>query len=183
MNPKLGSRAGWLLNLTLSALIFGVASAQATSPSVLQGRVIRVLDGDTLEIRKGAGGAEQNVRVRFFAIDAPESTMPWGKVCRQKLAQQVAGREVTVQVKDRDQYGRTVGQVFLDSASELRDINLAMVQSGCAWHYKQFSGKQSAQDRRQYAQAEQQARLNKQGLWIDPRPQAPWAYRSEKRRK
>lgn len=169
------------LNGTRRLIWVGMALAAlgASGGETLQGRVIRVIDGDTVEIRMGEGGAEQNRRIRLFAVDAPESKMPWGSACREKLAEVVAGKQVKVQVKDRDQYGRTVGQIFAGS----RDANLAQIEVGCAWHYKQYSRKQTADERRTYTQAEEAARAAKRGLWKEANPEAPWTFRKNLRQK
>lgn len=171
-------RAGGLIWIGIALAVSGAWSG-ARGGEVLQGRVIRVIDGDTVEIRMGEGGADQNRRIRLFAIDAPESKMPWGNACREKLAEVVAGKSVKVQVKDRDQYGRTVGQVFAGS----RDANLAQIEAGCAWHYKQYSRKQTPGERRAYTQAEEAARAAKRGLWKEADPEAPWAFRRSLRSK
>jgi endonuclease YncB( thermonuclease family) len=146
----------------------------------LHGKVIRVLDGDTVEIRQGAGGADQNVRIRMLGIDAPESKMPFGETCRRKLADFVAGHEVEVRTQAaKDRYGRTVGQIWF----EHRDINLAMVQDGCAWHYRQYAKRQAPADRRAYARAEVEAHAAKRGLWSASYAQPPWDFRKQKRRR
>jgi endonuclease YncB( thermonuclease family) len=58
-----------------------------------------------------------------------------------------------------------------------KDINLEMVQKGMAWHYKKYIKSQNVEDRQSYNNAEQDARLNKIGLWSDVNPVAPWEWR------
>lgn len=52
------------------------------------------------------------------------------------------------------------------------------MKAGLAWHYKQYANEQSAKDRREYAQAEAEARNAKRGLWSIASPVAPWDYRN-----
>jgi endonuclease YncB( thermonuclease family) len=46
-----------------------------------------------------------------------------------------------------------------------------------AWHYKKYIKSQNVEDRQSYNNAEQDARLNKIGLWSDVNPVAPWEWR------
>jgi endonuclease YncB( thermonuclease family) len=57
----------------LNALSFAVALLPATlCAAQIQGKVIRVLDGDTIEVLQ----EQQPVRVRLLNIDAPEKNNP-----------------------------------------------------------------------------------------------------------
>ena len=89
----------------------------------------------------------------------------------------VFGREVTVSYDKTDQYGRLVGKILLDG----RDINLAQVRAGMAWHYKEYQREQSPTDRALYARAEDEARARRRGLWIDPSPTPPSQFRRDRR--
>ena len=61
----------------LVALLYLLAAAAPASESspVLVGRVTRVVDGDTIEVKLDSGP----IRVRLHAIDAPEEAQPYGK--------------------------------------------------------------------------------------------------------
>jgi endonuclease YncB( thermonuclease family) len=60
----------------LNALSFAVALLPATlCAAQIQGKVIRVLDGDTIEVLQ----EQQPVRVRLLNIDAPEKKQPFGR--------------------------------------------------------------------------------------------------------
>jgi hypothetical protein len=78
---------------------------------------------------------------------------------------------VTVEEKDKDRYGRTVGVVTLSTGTNL---NLAIVQTGMAWWYKDFAKKEKA-----YESAESEARTAKRGLWADANPIPPWDFRKD----
>lgn len=94
------------------------------------------------------------------------------------LSARLFGREVKVEVIEKDRYGRNVGRVWVDNV----DVNLAQVEDGYAWHYAQYAKKnQSASDFQAYQQAEHAARQNHLGLWQDANPTAPWEYRQSKR--
>jgi len=68
---------------------------------------------------------------------------------------------------------RIVGKILIEE----RDANLEMVRAGLAWHYKKYQSEQSYEDRQTYAQAENEAREHRLGLWADPRPIEPWEWR------
>lgn len=46
-----------------------------------------------------------------------------------------------------------------------------------AWHYKQYQREQSEADRINYTLAEDHARAEKRGVWVDPEPTPPWDWR------
>jgi endonuclease YncB( thermonuclease family) len=134
-------------------------------------RVVNIADGDTLT---GIDSQKSQTKIRFFGIDAPESDQAFGQASKKALSEKVFGKDITVVIEDVDRYGRTVGRVFYGD----RDINLAMVQEGFAWHYKKYSN-----DPR-LAEAEKKARESKKGLWKDSDPIPPWDWRkTEKERK
>ena len=162
---RLGS---WLLAV---ALLAGCAHE-----SRLQGEVVRVADGDTVTVRDPR---DKTHRVRLAGIDAPEQAQPHGMASREHLAQLVAGRDVEVRYRKVDDYGRLVGTLWLDG----RDVNLAQLQAGLAWHYRHYQDEQPHAERQAYADAETQARQARLGLWQDPAPTAPWDYRRQRRQR
>lgn len=147
------------------------------SPSfaeTLVGRVIGVTDGDTLII---VDSRFIQHKVRLSGIDAPEKSQPFGTVSRQHLALLTFGRHVTVVATKKDRYKRTVAKVLVGEV----DANLAQVEAGLAWHYREYAREQPTQDRVSYADAEQAARVNNRGLWQQSNPTPPWAYRKARR--
>lgn len=140
----------------------------------LVGRVIGVTDGDTLTV---VDSRFVQHKVRLSGIDAPEKSQPFGNVSRQHLALLTFGRHVTVEGTKRDRYKRTVGKVLVGGV----DANLAQIEAGLAWHYREYAREQTPTDRRTYAEAEVTARAKRNGLWLDSRPVAPWEYRKARR--
>jgi endonuclease YncB( thermonuclease family) len=146
------------------ALILVVASALACA-ATYTGKVIKVVDGDTLHVLY-QGGA---LKVRLSEIDTPERGQPWYQRAKDALAEKVAARVVSVEEVDRDRYGRLVGKVWLDG----RDINREMVAGGHAWVYRRYLRDPSLLEDENHAQA---ALL---GLWRLPETQRtpPWEWR------
>ena len=141
----------------------------------LQGSVVGVHDGDTVTV---LDATRRQHKIRLAGIDAPELSQAFGRVSRQHLADQVAGRTVVIEWSKQDKYKRLVGKVLLNG----RDINITQIEAGLAWHYKKYASEQSPEDRQRYARAEEQARASRLGLWQDGHPVPPWDYRKTKRR-
>ncbi len=73
----------------------------------------------------------------------------------------------------RDRYDHIVGKVWVGEV----DACLEQVKTGFAWHYKKYQHEQSLEDQRLYADAENQARNERLGLWRENNPNPPWEYR------
>ena len=155
----------------LILLSLACAAAQA---STLTGKVVRVADGDTITV---LDSRNQQHRIRFLGIDAPERSQAYGKYCRKNLAEKIAGETVEVDYQKRDRYGRITGTVYFDG----RDINLEQLQDGCAWFYRYYARELNKDKREAYDEAEAQAREAGIGLWRDPNPINPYEYRRSKK--
>jgi endonuclease YncB( thermonuclease family) len=107
------------LFLTL-LLLTGVIHAQ-----VYEGRVVGVLDGDTLVLLTPE---KRQVKVRLAQIDAPEKSQAFGQRSKQSLSDLVFGKQVRVEQQDNDRYGRVVGRVSVGSV----DANAEQVKRGMA---------------------------------------------------
>ena len=133
----------------------------------LEAKIIRILDGDTVEVLYG----ELPIKLRLAHIDCPEKRgkQPFGNKAKIALSDLCFGQMVQIDSdKKFDRNGRLIGVIF--NADGL-NVNKEMVRLGMAWHYKKYSDDMS------YDLLEKEARENKVGLWIDPNPIAPWAFR------
>ncbi len=139
----------------------GPQTAPATHP--LQGRVMAVADGDTVDLLVGS----QTHRVRLGGIDAPESDQAHGTVSRAALAWLCLGRTAELSVEDTDRYGRLVGQLRCQGQA----VNARLVQQGHAWVYPAYNRDPTLNT------LEAQARRERLGLWAQPHPTAPWTWR------
>lgn len=132
------------------------------------GRVIKVSDGDTIQVMNN----NMAEKVRLNGIDSPESGQAYGRQAKEFTAEMVAGQVVTVEVRDTDRYGRTVGEVILLDG---QNLNREIVKAGYAWWYRKYSNDAPL------AQLEEEARSARKGLWRDPRPTPPWEWRAAQR--
>ncbi len=139
------------------------------------GRVVRIADGDTITV---LDADNRQRKVRLSGIDAPEKRQAFGTVSKQHLAGLVFGRDVLIETNNKlDQFERELVLIRVDG----QDANLAQVQAGLAWHYKKYAHEQLPADRAVYAQAEDEARAARWGLWIDPDPVPPWVFRHKRK--
>ena len=60
----------------------------------IQGNVVRVLDGDTIEVLQD----RTPVRIRLINIDAPEKKQPFGRWSTNQLKSLIAGQPVVLRV-------------------------------------------------------------------------------------
>lgn len=148
-------------------LLMAVPTAYAAE---LHGTVVKVYDGDTITL---LDAARRQHKIRLSGIDAPELKQAFGRVSRQHLADQVAGRTVVIEWTKRDKYKRIVGKILLDG----RDINITQIEAGLAWHYKKYASEQNLGDRERYARAEEHARAARLKIWQENYPVPPWDYR------
>lgn len=156
-----------------------VASLLVIAPSIagtLQGRVVSISDGDTVTI---LDSTNTQLKIRLMGIDAPEKKQAFGNKSKESLSNLVFNKQVAVEYSKKDKYGRTVGKIIVDGI----DVNLEQIKAGMAWHYKKYQKEQSVDDRHIYAQAEDKARLEKRGLWIEAKPLPPWDWRRQQKYK
>jgi endonuclease YncB( thermonuclease family) len=156
------------LSLLLIFTNFYVANASAEN--ILQGKVVKVADGDTITI---LDVNKTQHKIRLQGIDAPEKTQAFGEKSKQSLYDMVHGKTVQVSFTKNDKYGRIVGKVFLDT----QDICHQQIKSGLAWHYKKYQDEQPEEDRSAYSTSELTAKNQQLGLWSEPQPMPPWDYR------
>lgn len=152
----------------LLVLLFTLTAWLAVSAQ-LRGTVIAIADGDTFTLLTAQN---QQVKIRLHGIDCPEKKQPYFNNAKAYTSSLVFGKQVSVQVKNKDRYGRTIGVVLL---ADKRNVNELLLQAGWAWHFKKYD-----QDAR-WAAMEQQARRNRKGLWADPNLIAPWDWRAMKK--
>lgn len=147
-----------------------LAAFAAAFANTLSGEVVGLADGDTVTI---LDAFKVQHRVRLAGIDAPEKRQPFGDQSRQHLARLVFRKQVVVDWRKTDRYGRIVGKVTVGQV----DAGLEQVRAGMAWHYKAYAMEQSPEDRAAYAEAEDSARSSHQGLWSDKHSVPPWDFR------
>jgi micrococcal nuclease len=128
------------------------------------GRVVRVVDGDTIDVQLGA----TRERVRYIGVDTPETKHPakavqcYGRQASEFNAQLIAGEQVRLvrDVEERDRYGRLLAYVY-----RVRDglfVNAELTRRGYAQPLPIVPDVRHA-DR--FANLARDARQQGRGLW------------------
>lgn len=147
--------------------LLGILFSGSLFAAEIQGKVIRVLDGDTIEVLQ----EQQPVRVRLLNIDAPEKKQPFGRWSTNQLKSLLAGQSVTVSYTQTDRYGRVLGRVVTANGTE---ANRQQVLKGAAWVYDKYNTDNSL------PALQREAQTQKRGLWADSQPVPPWEWRHKK---
>ncbi|MGC8792228.1 MAG: thermonuclease family protein [Bryobacteraceae bacterium] len=134
-------------------------------PATPAARVVRILDGDTIEVLKDG----RPVRVRLYGIDCPERGQAFGTVARRFTGDLAFSQNVILRTHGTDRYGRLLADVILPDG---RVLNQELVRAGLAWWYREY-----APEARELAALESEARAARRGLWADPHPIPPWEFR------
>ncbi|ADW16416.1 nuclease (SNase domain-containing protein) [Desulfobulbus propionicus DSM 2032] len=134
-----------------------------------EAQVVGITDGDTIKVLIEG----QQVKIRLYGIDAPESGQAYGRKSQTALKQISAGRKISIKAIDHDRYGRVVALVYADGIN----VNEIMASSGYAWVYPQYCKKSFC---REWKEKERMARTNRNGLWQDGDPTPPWEWRRKR---
>ncbi len=126
-------------------------------------RVIVVIDGDTVLIRRSSG----LVKIRLAEIDAPEKTQAFGGTSKNSLSDMVLGKQVKIVSQAIDQYGRMVAHLSVDGL----DVNAEQIRRGMAWEYSSYHSDKAL------IALQDEARRASRGLWAQSDPVPPWAWR------
>jgi endonuclease YncB( thermonuclease family) len=142
----------------------------AAAPGQLHEGVARVVDGDTLDLGRGAGA----VRIRLHGIDAPEAgqtcrdardrAYDCGAVATRRLERLAQGERLVCEERDRDRYDRIVAICRLGRM----DLNHVLVREGLAFAYRRYS--------EDYVAAERAARGEGLGVFAGASV-PPWEHR------
>ncbi len=138
--------------------------------------VVKVLDGDTIQIKHADGNLD---RVRLVGLDAPEvahnskqKPQPFGVECQKMLFDFVSGQTVSIVGGARDLHGRILARVITGDGA---DVNLKILQNGCGWIY--YPQNIPPAVRASYQTAFDAARAARAGLFANPKAVAPSAWR------
>lgn len=173
------NKRSWVYLAVLVAMLFFYAFSyykpsennnQKTSAESLTGdeaRVIKVVDGDTIEV----GNGPTKTTIRYIGVDTPETVKPntpvqcFGKEASNKNKELVQDKVVVLKkdVQDKDKYGRTLRYVYLKNEDGTTTfINKLLVEEGYA---SAASFPPNVAHQEEFRSAEQKAREEKKGLW------------------
>jgi len=129
-------------------------------------KVIRIIDGDSIVILTNDN---LQIKVRLEGIDCPEKSQDFGEKARQYTAALCFNKNVRIEKKGQDRYGRTLAYIYVDDLC----VNKELLKAGLAWHFKKYNTDP------ELAKLEKNARSEKKGLWAQPSPTPPWEFRKK----
>lgn len=157
-------------DMTRFLLLLLCLLATPVSATEFEARVTRVKDGDSLLIHRA--DRKRTSEVRLGGIDAPELAQPWGAEAKAALRRMVEGKNVRVQIVDKDRYNRLVARIWVERTY----VNAAMTKSGNAWAFARYMPD------RQIRAGHDEARAARRGLWSLPKekqvPPSTWRQRN-----
>ena len=136
----------------LSLILFSIlvlisySFINTSDENTLKGKA-RIIDGDTIEIKKE--------KIRFGGINSPERNEVGYKLAKDKLIEKIANNTlICLREKKRDRYQRIVGECYVNDES----LSSFMVKNGYACDYIYYS-------KGKYAKEQKYAKANKLGVW------------------
>lgn len=134
-------------------------SAELVSSEPQRVDVLRVIDGDTIEVR-WRGRAE---RVRLLRIDTPERGQRGHTEATAALERLVDSREAVLEFEEagrprRDKYDRLLAYLIVDD----HNANVELVRLGWSRFWTRYGAGRLAE---RFAEAEQEAAAARAGLW------------------
>jgi endonuclease YncB( thermonuclease family) len=142
-----------------------LVAAMVSAANTITGKVVEVIDGNTLMVRAGA----EQYRLVLLDIDCPDQGQAYAEAAAQHTRKALQGKTVTVTLAGKDRWGNYTGMVYLKSGKDFRH---ELVSLGMAWVSEKCT-------EAQLHTLQQQAQKEKRGLWADESPTPPWVYRRQ----
>ena len=142
---------------------------QDKQPNLQQHPVLRVVDGDTLEMLYRPPQAVKE-KVRLLYVNTPERGQPGYQQAADALRQLTANRKVRLVFDNldnqplRDRYGRLLAYVIADGTN----VNMEIIRQGWSTYWTKFG---RSQIEPAFRQAQREAQESRRGLWsLDRKP-------------
>jgi micrococcal nuclease len=148
----------WLLPLVLLSLL----AAPVSEGDLLEGSVIRVVDGDTIHVKLG----DRVEKVRYIGVNTPElhhpsrGEEPGGRAAAEVNRRLVGGQRVWLErdVQSRDRHGRLLAYVWIGDMM----VNAELVRLGYA---QVMTVPPNVRHQELFLKLQREAREAGRGLW------------------
>ena len=145
------------------------------SDELLRGKIISVLDGDTI---KFLNLNNETIKVRLSQIDAPEfksedepeKNQNFGEESKESLTSLCEGKTGSLDIRGTDKYQRTLAILICEDVN----ANIHQLKNGMAWVFDKY-----VTDYHLY-EFQNTAKSKKVGIWSEEFPLAPWDFRAGK---
>lgn len=153
------------LNL-VGLFVLSAVCALASANSEIVGKVVNVIDGNTVEI---ISIDLERMKIYFFGIDAPELDQEYGDRAKKLMEKITLNKNVVVQITGKDRLGQRIGIVLVEGNVDPR---LEMLKQGLAWTAEKNAIPE-------LESLKELARAKKRGLWRQDNPVPPWVFRRQ----
>ena len=151
-----------MLRRSLLLLPLLLLMAPAASAAVLEGTVVRIVDGDTIYVKIG----DRVEKVRYIGMNTPEvhhptkGEEPGGREATEANRRLVAGKRVRLEtdVQARDRYGRLLAYVWVGDVM----VNAELVRQGYA---QVMTVPPNVRHQELFVKLQREAREAGRGLW------------------
>lgn len=145
--------------------LFGIAFSEVMSNGGVSGKVIAVIDGNTVEV---VDKDNTTYKIVLAGVDSPELTQEYGMEAKQYLEKMLLQKEVIVRFQGKDRKGNHIAVVLKDEL----DPRVELLKQGLAWTAEKDPNPELEAYR---ATAQQKGK----GLWKEENPTPPWIYRRQ----
>ena len=146
--------------------ILAISLSAASFANDLHGKVVAVIDGNTLQI---VCQNDETHIVQLMGIDSPELSQEYGEQSKKYLEKIALGKKVRVRIEAKDWRGNPLAVVMV---SGKRDLRIKLLEEGLAWTSEKNPLPVLEKCRKR---AENKA----MGLWKQSNPTPPWTYRRQ----
>jgi len=114
-------------------IFFTLTMSELLAQSIFSGKVIKIIDGDSIVVKKGRKATE----IRMYGIDCPEWNEHFSIEAKEHTAALLYNKRITIIPQYYDTYGRLVALLVKND----QDVNGELVRSGVAWVYPKYCKK------------------------------------------
>lgn len=142
-----------------------LAFLSATADDRVTGKVVSVLDGNTIEI---AADDNETYKLILLGIDCPEVNQEFGDKAKSFTEQLLINKKVEVEWAGKDRWGNRLAVVTLNGM----DLRHEILKEGLAWTAERNPIEE-------LEQLKNQAKQEGKGLWKANDPTPPWIFRRQ----
>jgi micrococcal nuclease len=154
------------MNRILFAFLCCIAFNKAKADDVITGKVIGVIDGNTIEV---LSSDNETRKILLAGIDSPELSQEFGEKAKKYLEKIVYQKKVRITLQGKDRKGNYLAIVIVKGTIDPR---VELLKEGLAWT--------SENDPLPELEAHRlTAAKKRKGLWKNANPIPPWTYRRE----
>ncbi len=143
-----------------------VLSSVVYAESELSGKVVSVVDGNTIEL---LSEDNESYMIMLYGIDSPELGQEFGDKAQKFLQKIVLDKKVNVKIQGKDRWGNRLGIILIEGKIDPR---FELLEAGLAWTAERNPIEE-------LESVKEKAREKGKGLWKEKDPTPPWTYRRD----